>query len=97
LFADRRYDEYFYSVAPQYATTGRPAFAAAGGFAGTQTLVSLTRRYATYWIGAYLRHDSLVGASFAESPLVRRDSYWSGGFAVTWMIRQSSRLVESED
>lgn len=97
LFADRRYDEYFYSVAPQYAAIGRPAFAATGGFAGTQALVSLTRRYPGYWIGAYLRHDSLAGASFAESPLVRRDSYWSGGFAVTWMIRQSSRLVESED
>jgi outer membrane protein len=97
LFADRRYDEYFYSVAPQYATAGRPAFAAAGGYAGTQLLVSLTRRYPAYWIGAYLRHDSLAGASFADSPLVRRDSYWSGGFAVAWMIRQSSRLVESED
>jgi MipA family protein len=97
LFADRRYDDYFYSVAPQYATTGRPAFAAAGGYAGTQTLVSLTRRYPAYWIGTYLRHDSLAGASFADSPLVRRDSYWSGGFAVVWMIRQSSRLVESVD
>jgi outer membrane scaffolding protein for murein synthesis (MipA/OmpV family) len=97
LFADRRYDEYFYSVAPQYATAGRPAFAAAGGYAGTQILVSLSRRYPAYWIGAYLRHDSLAAASFADSPLVRRDSYWSGGFAVAWMIRQSSRLVESED
>lgn len=97
LFADRRYDEYFYSVAPQYATPGRPAFAATGGFAGTQALVSLTRRYPGYWIGAYLRHDSLAGATFVESPLVKRDSYWSGGLAVTWMIRQSSRLVESAD
>jgi outer membrane protein len=97
LFANRSYDEYFYSVAPQYATAGRPAFAAAGGYAGTQTLVSLSRRYPAYWIGAYLRHDSLAGASFADSPLVRRDSYWSGGFGVVWMIRQSSRLVESQD
>ena len=97
LFANRRYDDYFYTVAPQYATAGRPAFAAPGGYAGTQLLVSLTRRFPACWIGAYLRHDSLAGASFADSPLVRRDSYWSGGFGVAWLIRQSSRQVESED
>jgi MipA family protein len=97
LFADHRYDDYFYSVAPQYAIAGRPAFQAAGGYAGTQALVSLSRRYPAYWIGAYIRHDTLAGASFADSPLVKRDSYWSAGFGVAWMIRQSSRLVESED
>ncbi len=30
LFADRRYHDYFYSVAPQYATPTRPEFQAAG-------------------------------------------------------------------
>ena len=97
LFANRRYDDYFYSVAPQYATAERPAFRARGGYAGTQFLAALTRRYPSCWLGAYLRHDTLGGASFADSPLVRRDSYWSGGFGIAWIIRRSSRLVESED
>ena len=97
LFANRRYDDYFYSVAPQYASPGRPAFTAPGGYAGTQMLVALTRRYPGYWIGAYLRHDTLAGASFADSPLVRRDSYWTAGFGIAWLIRHSTRLVESED
>jgi outer membrane scaffolding protein for murein synthesis (MipA/OmpV family) len=97
LFATRRYDQYFYSVAPQYATAERPAFEAHGGYAGTQLLASLSRRYPRYWLGAYLRHDSLAGASFAASPLVRRDSYWSGGFGIAWIIRQSTHRVESED
>lgn len=97
LFASRRYDDYFYSVAPQYAGAARPAFAAAGGYAGTQFLTSLSRRYPDYWVGAYLRHDSLAGASFAASPLVRRDSYWSAGFGIAWIIRRSSVLVESDE
>jgi len=97
LFANRRYDDYFYSVAPQYASPGRPAFAAAGGYAGTQFLTSLSRRYPDYWVGAYLRHDTLAGASFAASPLVRRDSYWSAGFGIAWIIRRSSVLVESDE
>lgn len=97
LFADRRYDDYFYTVAPQFAAADRPAYTAHGGYAGSEALASLTRRYPRFWVGAYLRHDSLAGASFENSPLVRRDSYWSAGFGVAWLIRQSDRLVESDD
>ena len=97
LFATRRYDDYFYSVAPQYASADRPAYEARGGYAGMQFLAALTRRYPRYWLGAYLRHDTLAGASFAASPLVKRESYWSGGFGIAWIIRQSTRRVESED
>jgi MipA family protein len=97
LFANRRYDDYFYSVAPQYALPGRPAYDAPGGYAGAQLLASLTRRYPKYWFGAYLRHDTLNGASFADSPLVKRSSYWSAGVGFAWIIRRSARLVESDD
>ncbi len=97
LFADRRYDEYFYTVAPQFAAADRPAYAAPGGYAGSEALVSLTRRYPRFWVGAYLRHDWLGGASFESSPLVKRDSYWSGGFGVAWLIRQSDKLVASDE
>ena len=97
LFADRRYDDYFYTVAPQFAAADRPAYTAHGGYAGSEALAALTRRYPRFWVGAYLRHDSLAGASFENSPLVRRDSYWSAGFGVAWLIRQSDRLVESDD
>src|SRR5947207_304785 len=97
LRSNHRYDDYFYSVAPQYATADRPAFQAHGGYAGTQFIAALTRRYPSCWLGAYLRHDTLAGASFADSPLIRRDRYWSGGFGVAWIIRRSSRLVDSED
>ncbi|HET9329801.1 MAG TPA: MipA/OmpV family protein [Steroidobacteraceae bacterium] len=97
LFADRRYDDYFYTVAPQFAAADRPAYAAHGGYAGSEALASLTRRYPRFWVGAYLRHDSLAGASFQNSPLVKRDSYWSAGVGFAWLIRQSERLVESDD
>jgi len=97
LFALRSYDDYFYSVAPQYAGPGRPVFAARGGYAGTQALLSLTRRYPSFWIGGYVRHDTLAGASFADSPLVKTRDYWTMGFGVAWMISQSTRLVASEE
>lgn len=97
LFANRRYNDYFYTVAPQYATVDRPAYEAHGGYAGAQTLVSLTRRYPKYWIGGYVRHDFLNGASFIDSPLVKTHNYWAGGIAITWIIDQSAHTLESED
>ena len=97
LFADRHFDNYFYTVTPQFATAERPAYQAHGGYAGTQVLASLTKRYPSFWVGAYVRHDSLAGATFEASPLVKRTDYWSGGVGIAWMIRQSSRLVEADD
>jgi MipA family protein len=97
LFADRRYHDYFYSVAPQFATLSRPAYQAAGGYAGTQFLGALSKRFPKFWVGAYARYDSLAGATFGDSPLVQRKSYWSGGFGIAWMIHRSGQSVEVPD
>jgi MipA family protein len=97
LFADRRYNEYFYSVAPQYATASRPEYQAHGGYAGASSLAALSKRFPKFWVGAYMRFDSLDGAAFVDSPLVQRRTYWSGGFGFAWMIGQSSRLVHVPD
>jgi outer membrane protein len=97
LFADRRYNNYFYSVAPQFATATRPEFQATGGYAGTETLAALSKRFTRFWVGAYVRYDSLADASFLDSPLVQTRRYWTAGFGFAYMIRQSSRMVQAPD
>ena len=97
LFADHRYDDYFYTVAPRYATAARPVYQAVGGYAGTQTIAAWSRRFPHFWVGAYMRYDTLSGAAFADSPLVKRKSYWSTGFGISWMIHRSSTMVEVPD
>ena len=97
LFANRRYHEYFYSVAPQFARLARPAFRADGGYAGMQSIVALSKRFPRYWVGAFVRADTLAGASFADSPLVQRHGYWSAGLGFAWMLHTSRQLVEIAD
>jgi outer membrane protein len=97
LFADRRYHDYFYTVAPQYATATRPAYQAVGGYAGTQAIAALSRHFPRFWVGAYVRYDTLSGAAFVDSPLVQRQSYWAAGFGISWMIHRSSTMVEVPD
>jgi outer membrane scaffolding protein for murein synthesis (MipA/OmpV family) len=92
LFADRRYNDYFYTVAPQFATALRPAYQARGGYSGTEFIASLSKRYPPYWVGAYVRYDTLAGAAFAASPLVQINRYWSSGIGIAWMIGKSARF-----
>lgn len=97
LLLARKYNEYFYSVAPQYATATRPVYDAKGGYSGAQFVSALTKRFPNYWVGAFIRYDSLQGASFEDSPLVKQRYGFSGGIGIAWIIRESSHLVESED
>ena len=97
LFADRRYHGYFYDVAPQYSTPGRPAYSARGGYSGSQALVSLSKRFPTHWVGFFARYDVLGGAAFANSPLVRSNGYWATGFAVAWIVGRSATMVNPGD
>jgi outer membrane scaffolding protein for murein synthesis (MipA/OmpV family) len=97
MYGSERSHDYFYSVAPQYATASRPAYDAEAGYAGSQVLVSLSKRFPKYWLGAFARWDSLNGAVFADSPLVRQENYFAAGFAIAWVFKESSTLVESDD
>lgn len=97
LFGDQRQHAYQYTVAPQYATVDRPAYDAKSGYAGMQYLVSLSKRYPKFWIGGFARYDSLAGASFEASPLVRQKDYFAGGIAITWILAESSTRVMADD
>lgn len=95
LVASRRYNQYFYTVAPEYSRLDRPAYQAPGGFAGTETLMAVSKRFPGYWVGAFVRYDTLSGAVFADSPLVRSNSYWAAGIGIAWMIGKSSTMVDA--
>ena len=60
------------SSRPTRRRSGRPT-ARRGGYAGWQALAATSRRFGRTWVGAFVRYDSLRGAVFESSPLVRRD------------------------
>ena len=97
LFADRKYHEHFYGVDAAYATPERAAYRAHGGYAGWQALAATSRRFGNTWVGAFVRYDSLRGAAFEDSPLVRRHSALTMGFGVSWILATSAELVPSSD
>lgn len=92
-FADRNYHDYFYSVDPQFATAQRPAYAASGGFGGWQALLSTSVTFDRAWVGAFVRYDRLDGATFEDSPLLRRRSNIAFGVGVSYILARSATLV----
>ena len=96
LYADSKYHQYFYGVEPAFATPQRPAYSARGGYAGTQFVAALSKRYPSFWVGGFVRWDTLNGAVFADSPLVKTKQYFSAGFAVSWVIADSATRVEAD-
>ncbi len=96
LFADRKYHDYFYTVAPRYATLDRPAYDADGGYSGAHVFASLSKRFPRYWVGGYVRVDDVHGAAFDASPLVKRNYSFTGGIGIAWIFAQSKRMVLSD-
>lgn len=97
VYGSRRQHEYFYGVAPQFATPARPAYAAPGGYAGFQFLAAASRRFPGFWVGAFVRADTLSGAAFEASPLVKSNTYVAAGFAVAWVLGTSEQRVRAEE
>jgi outer membrane protein len=97
LYGNRRYHNYFYGVAPQFAAPGRPAYDAPAGYSGTQFLAALSKRFPAFWFGVFARADNLSGAAFEASPLVRQKQAFAAGVAAAWIFGRSRTLVESQD
>lgn len=96
LYGDKRYHNYFFGVAPEFATAQRAAYTADGGYAGLRLLGSLSRRFPSFWVGAFVRADTLAGSVVEASPLIRQKESYAAGFAVTWPLGQSARTVDVE-
>jgi outer membrane scaffolding protein for murein synthesis (MipA/OmpV family) len=55
--------------------------------------MAISKRFRHYWVGGFLRYDTLSGATFESSPLVKRPNAVSAGLAISWVFGESSRLV----
>lgn len=91
-FASRRYMDYYYSVAPQFATPLRPAYSADAGYLGTELALSLRQpvndRF-ELWGG--IRQAFHGGASNEKSPLFRDDTTTAVYAAFMYRFWESER------
>jgi outer membrane protein len=96
-FASAKYHRYLYEVAPQYATAMRAAYTPKGGYGGWQVTTSLSRRFDTMFVGAFIRASTVRGAAFEDSPLVKRRTNVQSGFGISWIFSKSSEMVPAAE
>ncbi len=96
VFANDRYMEYFYGVAPEFARAGRPAYAARGGYLGTRLQMSFRVPITdTVSLVAGGRVFNFSGASNRDSPLFRREWNYSVAAGFSWTLYRSGAQVDS--
>ena len=76
IWGTEAYHHYFYEVEPQYETADRPAYDAHGGYNGSRFTFYTNRRFDHSWFGIFARYDTLSGARFEDSPLVKQKDYF---------------------
>jgi outer membrane scaffolding protein for murein synthesis (MipA/OmpV family) len=98
LYADKAYNDYFYSVEPDYVNLpARPEYHATSGYTGNRITLSLQKRNGDMWIGIFVRYDNLANAVFLDSPLVNSHHYLATGLGFTWIFSKSNTLVSIDD
>jgi outer membrane scaffolding protein for murein synthesis (MipA/OmpV family) len=90
VFGDRRINRYFYEVAPQFATSTRPAYSANSGLMLMRAgLFGFRRVNPDLRVFGFVRYESYAGAANRDSPLMQRATGASIGFGVAWTLAHS--------
>ena len=89
MYASEDYHHYYYEVQPDFATASRPAYDAQAGYSGSRMTLTATRRYPRFWVVAIARYDTLSGAVFADSPLVKKQESFMAIVGVAWILATS--------
>lgn len=90
VFGDARIHRYFYEVASQYATIGRPAYEARSGLTLVRTGLSGSWRvHRDLRAFAFTRYETYAGAANRDSPLMKKSSGFSVGLGLACTLGRS--------
>jgi len=97
-WATRNYMNYFYGVAPEFATPSRPQFDASSGYLNTEFLVGLNRKITDRLeFRGSVRLWVNKGAANDASPLYRRDYDRGIRLALFWTAWESKRRAATKN
>ena len=86
LYATGEFHDYYYRVNADEVLPTRPAYNAESGFSGVRGTFSYSKRFGEFWLGGFIRYDSLSQSVIEDSPLVSDSSAWMAGIAIGWVF-----------
>ena len=91
MWANEKYHDYFYEIAPQYVTGTRAAYNAKAGYSGSRLTLTMSKRFDKLYFGLFARYDDLSGASFIDSPLIKQKDSLMVGAILSWVFKTSNK------
>jgi outer membrane scaffolding protein for murein synthesis (MipA/OmpV family) len=88
-FTSQEYQDYFYSVSDEDATSWRPAYHAKAGYLGTWTSAGVAYEWSTFAVFLGSSMIYLKGAANTSSPLFRDDLNFAVYFGLSWFFYHS--------
>jgi outer membrane protein len=90
LIGDRKLNDTFYGVAPQFARADRPAYVADSGLIAVRLAAGVSRAMGKDWrLFLFTRIDDVHAAANKNSPLVQKKTGASVGFGLSYTILRS--------
>jgi outer membrane scaffolding protein for murein synthesis (MipA/OmpV family) len=98
IIGDRGINQYFYEVAPQFATADRPAYSARSGLMLVRAGLSGSYRLnSDMRVFGFVRQESYAGAANRDSPLMQRRSGASIGAGFMWTLGRSTSPARASE
>jgi outer membrane protein len=95
--ASNDYMDFFYGVAPEFATADRPAYEASSGYLGTRLRFTIGHEISKkFEIRSGIRVGFYQGAKNRDSPLFTTDNTGEVFFAFLWKFWESERRASQE-
>lgn len=92
VWGDRKLNNYFYGVAPQFATRTRPAYEAQSGLIATRVGLSTSKNITPdVSVFGFVRYESYSGAANLASPLHQAANGSSVGIGLAWTLGRSTQ------
>ena len=92
VVGDRKVNQYFYEVRPEFARADRPAYAADAGLMLVRAGVSGSRMInPDLRVFGFVRQESYASAANRDSPLMKQSNGSSVGMGFAWTIKRSTQ------
>jgi outer membrane scaffolding protein for murein synthesis (MipA/OmpV family) len=92
VWGDRRLNNFFYGVSPQFSTAVRPVYEAQAGLIASRLALSTSRHFGNdLRLFGFIRLESYAGAANQYSPLHLQSSGTSVGLALAWTLGRSEQ------
>lgn len=97
VYADQRYNAYFYDVDSEDVRSDRRFYQSSGGYTASRFSLGIRKRFGDWFVASFVRYYDLHNVANEDSPLLKQSDYVSAGLFVGYVFAESKRRGSDRD